>query len=164
MAAKPKPAGIPPPAELREIFQTVSGGAPAADLFATRLQYVADLIAALGPLPQEPVLAWREAGNSARHARIGRKLVVGRQTGDSGLSLAGDDQLSRRHFALRTQGANCALQDLDSRNGTAINASENRIRKHSLCDGDLIYAGRHIFVYLNPARVTSDLAVVGPAP
>ncbi len=152
MTGKPDPNEFPPAAELREIFKTVSGVPPAGDHVATQLQYVADMLAALDRLPAEPILAWREGGDTVRHIPIGREILVGRQTGDSGLCLAGDDLLSRRHFAIRTTGAICALEDLASRNGTAINTSENRIRHTTLCDGDLIYAGRHIFVYLNPTR------------
>ena len=152
MTGKPDPDEFPPDAELREIFQTVSGVPPASDQVVTRLQYVADMLAALGRQPAGPILAWRESDGSVRQVQIGCELIVGRQTGEPGLSLAGDDLLSRRHFAVRAISATGTLEDLASRNGTAINTSENRIRQTTLCDGDLIYAGRHIFVYLNPAR------------
>jgi hypothetical protein len=152
MSAKPGKDEILPLAELREIFQTVSGAPPADDCFATRLQYVADILASLGRQSEEPVLAWSETSSSVKHTRIGRELVVGRQTDDSGLTLSGDHLLSRHHFAIRADGGIYELEDLGSRNGTAINITANKISRKILCDGDLIFAGRHIFVFLNPTR------------
>jgi FHA domain len=152
MSAKSNEPEHPSAAELREILPTVTGFSAPGDPFATRLQYVSDLVIELGPQLSEPILAWREAGNAVRHVPTGRELVVGRQTGDVGLSLPGDDLLSRRHFVIRSDGPLGTLEDLHSRNGTAINTNDNRKNKTTLCDGDLIYAGRHIFVYLNPIR------------
>jgi len=153
MTARPVKPEYPSAAELREILPTVIGAGAAGDPFATRLQYVADLLAKLGRLPAEPVLAWRETNGAVRHIAIGQELVVGRNTNASGLSLAEDELLSRSHFVIRTEGPLGTLEDLASRNGTAVNTSENRATTAKLCDGDLIYAGRHIFVYLNPNRV-----------
>lgn len=141
---------IPPGGELREIFQTVSGSPPPADHLVTRLQYVADLVGALGRAPAGPCLVWRESASVVRHARVGAELVVGRKP-EAGLAFADDDLLSRRHFLIRAGGAACILDDLQSRNGTAVNTSEHRVREKVLRDGDLIYAGRHIFAFLNPA-------------
>jgi len=152
MTGKPGKPEFPPLEELRDIFQTVSSVPPAGDRVATHLQYVADLLAAVGHLPAAAVLAWRDASGAVRYVTIERELVVGRKTGETGLSLAGDDSLSRRHFSVRAAGAMVTLEDLGSHNGTAVNTSEGRVRHATLCDGDLIYAGRHIFVYLNPTR------------
>jgi hypothetical protein len=152
MPAKSNDPERPSAAELREILPTVTGFSAAGDPFATRLQYVSDLVAELGTQLSKPILAWRDAGKAARHVPIGLELVVGRQTGEAGLSLPADDLLSRCHFVIRSDGPLGILEDLGSRNGTAINASNNRQNKTTLCDGDLIYAGRHIFVYLNPIR------------
>lgn len=140
-----------PPAELREIFQTVSGSVPAGDELARRLHYVAEVMAGLGATSGGPVLAWRDAGGGIRHADIASELVVGRRAGES-LNFAEDDLLSRRHLRICNDGSTCALEDLNSRNGTSLNSSENRIRQATLRDGDLIYAGRQILVFLNPAR------------
>jgi hypothetical protein len=151
MRDTPQPEAIPP-AELREIIQTVSGSIPAVDQLARRLHYVAEVMAGLGALPGGPVLAWRDIGGCVRHADIASELVVGRQAGD-GLTFAEDELLSRHHFKVCYDGATCALEDLNSRNGTTVNSSEDRIRRATVRDGDLIYAGRQIFVYLNPARM-----------
>lgn len=143
---------MPPSEELQEICQTISGLPSPNDQIATRLRYVADLLANAGPLPTVPVLVWREEDHSVRHALIGKGLVVGRQTGQSGLALPDDKLLSRRHFEVRTTGAECMLEDLQSRNGTAINRPEARVTQRSLCDGDLILAGNHIFAFLDQSK------------
>jgi pSer/pThr/pTyr-binding forkhead associated (FHA) protein len=116
------------------------------------LHYAAEFMAGLGGLPGGPVLAWRDAAGCVRHTDIASELVVGRRPGE-GLTFAEDDLLSRRHFRICHDGTACALEDLNSRNGTTVNSSENRIRRTTLRDGDLIYAGRQILVYLNPARI-----------
>jgi pSer/pThr/pTyr-binding forkhead associated (FHA) protein len=113
------------------------------------LEYVAELLAGAGPLPKEPLLLWREEGEAARHAVIGQELVVGRNTGGSGLTLPDDAGLSRRHFLIRQATGSCLLEDLKSRNGTAINRPAKRMSQHRLRDGDLILAGSHLFVFLD---------------
>jgi pSer/pThr/pTyr-binding forkhead associated (FHA) protein len=128
-------------------------GLPApGDLLTRRLEYVADLLADAGPLPKEPLLLWRPAGQAPRHALIGQELVVGRNTGQTGLTLSDDAGLSRRHFLVRRDADSCVLEDLKSRNGVAINRPEQRVQQHVLRDGDLILAGTHIFVFLDHGR------------
>jgi hypothetical protein len=122
------------------------------DLLARRLELVADLLAGAGSLPKEPLLLWRPAGQAARHAVIGQELVVGRNTGQTGLTLAEDAGLSRRHFLVRHAADSCVLEDLQSRNGIAINRPEQRVQQHVLRDGDLILAGSHVFIFLDHGR------------
>jgi predicted component of type VI protein secretion system len=124
---------------------------PSDDL-ARRLGFVAELLAAAGPLPKEPLLLWREAGQPARHAVIGQELVVGRNTGQAGLTLSEDSGLSRRHFLVRHEAGPCVLRDLKSHNGTALNEPGQRVQQHLLRDGDLILAGHHVFVFLDHGR------------
>ena len=143
---------MPPSEKLQEICQTISGVPSPKDQIATRLGYVADLLANAGPLPNVPILVWREEDRSIHHVLIGECLIVGRQTGNPGLTLPDDNLLSRRHFAVRVTGAVCMLEDLQSRNGTAINRHEKLVQQRSLCDGDLILAGNHIFAYLNQGK------------
>jgi len=145
-------ASMPPSEELQEICQTISGLPSPNDKIVTRLRYVADLLANAGSLPNAPILVWREEDRPVRHALIGGGLVVGRQTGEPGLTLPDDKLLSRRHFVVRTTGVECMLEDLQSRNGTAINRVEERVQQRSLCDGDLILAGNHIFAFLDQGK------------
>jgi hypothetical protein len=145
-------SSMPAPEELQEICQTISGLPSPNDQIVTRLRYVADLLANAGALPNAPILVWREEDRSVRHALIGEGLVVGRQTDETGLSLPDDNLLSRRHFAVRTTGAERILEDLQSRNGTAINRPEERVQQRSLCDGDLILAGNHVFAFLDQSK------------
>ena len=143
---------FPLPLDLRDASRTLTGLPTPGDQLARRLEYVANLLAGAGPLPQEPLLLWREAGQSARHAVIGQELVVGRKTGQPGLTLPDDAGLSRRHFLVRHAADRCVLEDLKSRNGTAINRPEQRVQQHVLRDGDLILAGSHVFVFLDHGR------------
>ena len=143
---------LPPPLDLRDASRTLAGLPAPSEHLARRLEYVADLLAGAGPLPKERLLLWRGAGQSPRHAVIGQELVVGRKPGQTGLTLPGDAGLSRRHFLIRHTADPCVLEDLKSRNGTAINRPEQRVQQHLLRDGDMILAGSHVFVFLDCGR------------
>jgi hypothetical protein len=134
---------------LRDASQTLTGLPKPGDHLAQRLGFLADLLAGAGTLPKEPLLLWREAGRAARYAIIGQELVVGRNTGQAGLTLAEDEGLSRRHFLVHRAADLCVLEDLNSHNGTAINEAGRRVQQHPLRDGDLILAGNHVFVFLD---------------
>jgi len=70
------------------------------------------------------------------------ELVVGRQAGKGGLTLPSDTFMGRHHFVIRTAGsAGFVLEDLKSRNGTAVNDAQKRIESRLLRDGDIIFAG-----------------------
>jgi hypothetical protein len=134
--------------ELRSISQTLTGTPARMDKLRPRLEHIESLLAQAGKLPDKPVLVWREADGSRRHAVIGAKLVVGRHPDKADLALAGDKLLSRRHFVIRASGEDCELEDLNSRNGTMVNDPRNRVQRQWLLDGDLILAGNHIFAFL----------------
>ena len=138
--------------ELRDLSCTLSAHPVQRDLMVTRLQFVADLLADSGPLPQASLLLWRGADNAVRHARIKNEIVVGRQPGEQGLALVEDKMLSRRHFAVRTEGGACSLEDLKSHNGTAVNEAALRVDKRQIHDGDLIFAGKQVFAFLDQRR------------
>jgi hypothetical protein len=152
MPIEPSHDPFPLPCDLRDASQTLTGMPSPNDLLARRLEYVADLLAGAGSLPKESLLLWRQEGRSTRHAVIGQELVVGRNTGQTGLTLPEDAGLSRRHFLVRLATGSCVLQDLKSRNGVAINRPEQRVQKHELRDGDLILAGSHVFAFLDYGR------------
>jgi hypothetical protein len=143
---------IPPAHDVRDASRTLTGLPKPSDHLARRLECVADLLAGAGSLPKEPLLLWRQPGQSARHAAIGQELVVGRKTGQTGLTLPEDAGLSRRHFLIRLAADACVLEDLQSRNGTALNHPEQRVQQRALRDGDLILAGSHVFVFLDYGR------------
>ncbi len=59
--------------------------------------------------------------------------------------------ISRRHAQLLNNGGSCVLDDLDSTNGTFINA--RRVNKRLLRAGDIVTIGKHRFRYeQRPAR------------
>ena len=139
---------LPTPEELREACHTLSGmPAPNPEL-ATRLQYIANLLADAGPLPCSPVLVWRESDQRVHHAVIRDPFVVGRVAGPSSLAFPEDRLLSRSHFSICHTDEGCLLRNLNSKNGTAVNRAGERVEDRLLRDGDLILAGNHIFAFL----------------
>jgi len=140
-------------AQWRDISETLTAPPQSSDPLLPHLELLADLLADAGSLPREPVLVWREPNQQVRHAAIGSRLVVGRHADAASLALPEDKLLSRAHFAVRPVEEGCELEDLRSRNGTAVNTSENRVRRRLLRDGDLILAGEHIFAFLDQRRM-----------
>ena len=140
--------------EIRSVSQTLTGMPARNDQLVPRLEYVAELLADAGKLPSEPVLVWREGNRKLKYAPVGVKLVVGRQAEGTDVALRDDKLLSAKHFAVKVSGEGCKLKDLNSRNGTAVNEPQNRIRSRLLRDGDLILAGKHIFVFLDQRRTS----------
>src|SRR5262249_27007081 len=61
-----------------------------------------------------------------------------------------DEGLSRRHFMIMQEGADCLVKDLSSRNGTWVNGS--RMPESRLRDRDCIQAGRTQFRLSAPER------------
>ena len=147
MPEHPNPA-LPSPEQLRDLTGTLSAQPGRRDLLATRLKYVAEMLADAGLLPSEPLLLWREPDRTIRRQAINLELAVGRNPG-AGLALPEDKALSRHHFMIRRRDEGFFVQDLDSHNGTAINQAKARIREHALHDGDLILAGDHVFAFLD---------------
>jgi hypothetical protein len=143
---------LPSSEELRDASETLSGLLLPGEQFTARLQFVTDLIVDAGQLPTQPLLAWRDSARSVRHAIVGRELAVGRSPGRQGLSFPNDKLLSRRHFVIRAEGHALLVEDLRSHNGTAINHMQNRIGRRLLHDGDFLFAGSQVFVFLDQAR------------
>jgi pSer/pThr/pTyr-binding forkhead associated (FHA) protein len=60
--------------------------------------------------------------------------------------------LSRRHFLVRAESQVLFVEDLKSHNGTAINRMQDRIERRLLHDGDFLFAGSQVFVFLDQTR------------
>lgn len=86
-----------------------------------------------------------------------KAVKVGRNE-STDFPIPGDKRLSGRHFALKLDGENCLIRDLDSRNGTSVNGTKVS-GKQTLKSGDLIEAGnsqfRVVLVY-NPLSVGAE--------
>lgn len=139
---------------VREACHTFCGLPQTGDELGSRLQYVAELLSGAGRLPAKPLLLWRDAGGVIHHKEIGPELIVGRQSEGCGLALAQDELLSRRHFLIRAAGEENLVEDFRSRNGIAVNQSKNKVQQHILRDGDLIFAGKQVFVFLNQGKTS----------
>jgi hypothetical protein len=142
----------PSDADLFDICKAFTGAPRKEDRMASHLNYIAEILEDCGPLPNEPVLLWRE-DRRVKQKPVGSDLIVGRKPGEQGLALPEDRLLSREHFAIHIVGGSHVLEDLKSRNGTVVNQPNNRIEKHLLHDGDLIFSGSQIFVFLDPRKV-----------
>ncbi|CAN5909306.1 hypothetical protein BH23PLA1_BH23PLA1_29150 [soil metagenome] len=70
-------------------------------------------------------------------------VVVGRSA-EAQISFSEDRSLSRHHFLLEINPPLCFLRDLGSTNGTKVN--DVRLERARLCDGDLITAGKNVFL------------------
>jgi pSer/pThr/pTyr-binding forkhead associated (FHA) protein len=128
---------------------TLPGAPEVKDQMVSRLQYLSDLLAEAGNLPRAPLLLWRETQGTIRQLTLDNNLVIGRQPEPGGLAFAGDKLMSRSHFAIRRKANSFWMEDLKSHNGTAVNEPEQLTSKRMLCNGDVIFAGQQIFVFLN---------------
>jgi len=153
MSEEPISPTTPTPEELRAACQTLLGMPGPSSELATKLRYVAELLADAGPLPPSPLLVWREANQKLRYAVIHGVLVVGRAPGPEGLAFPEDRLLSRDHFSVSVTEDGCLLRNLKSKNGTAVNAATETVGERLLRDGDLIFAGSHIFAFLDQTQV-----------
>lgn len=73
------------------------------------------------------------------------ETIVGRGRG-AGISLNDDTRVSRRHLAVRIDGAMVTVEDLGSANGSALNGQPLKVRS-ALCDGDVLTAGSTTLVF-----------------
>jgi hypothetical protein len=148
MIEEPTGGKPPSPEELREACHTLCGMPGPNPELATRLQYVANLLADAGSLPCSPLLVWRESDQKVHHAVIQDPFVVGRVSGSCTLAFPEDRLLSRSHFSICLTEEGCLLRNLNAKNGTAVNGAGETVGEHLLRDGDLILAGNHIFAFL----------------
>jgi hypothetical protein len=153
MTEEPTEAAPPSLRDLWDACQTLCGMPASNSDLAAKLQYVASLLADAEPLPSAPVLLWRESNQTVRHAVIHGTFVVGRAPELPGLAFPEDKLLSRSHFSVCVTEEGCLLRNLNSKNGTAVNRAGETTSQCLLLDGDLIFAGNHIFAFLDQTRV-----------
>jgi transcriptional regulator of acetoin/glycerol metabolism len=85
------------------------------------------------------------------------------RAGRSALLVVGDHETSRRHLAIRPSENGWMLEDLGSRNGTAVNGE--RVDRFELADGDVIEAGGAMLQFATepePNRDDHDLDLERP--
>ena len=76
--------------------------------------------------------------------REGQSLVFGRSPSRSDVIIPGDEAVSGAHFRITAGAENCQLEDLKSRNGTAVNGQP--VESVTLNDGDHVAAGDNHFL------------------
>lgn len=93
-----------------------------------------------------PRLAWMTPrGSLHQHGLSAHAPVVAGRDATADIQIE-SDRASRRHFEVRPEADNFILRDLESSNGTRVN--ERRTQRRLLRDGDVIEAGRQLFVFL----------------
>jgi hypothetical protein len=131
-----------------ECERTLDGFAPTpCEALFQRLQYVSDLIADAGAMPQEPAMIYRRGDGSVGVYPVRAGATIGRHP-ECNLVIANDLRLGRKHFRVYSSSGTFLVEDLGSKNGTYINDHDQKIERHSLRDGDLILAGDQVFVFL----------------
>lgn len=129
-----------------------------------RFEAVTELEGARGPAMQHGVLLFGSPAPTVRARLLQRtveglvrdvlylvrdEFVLGREAGDR--SYPEDVFMSRRHAAVRREGAGYTLQDLGSSNGTFVQIHG----EHVLRDGDQFRVGHHLFRVDVPAPGTA---------
>lgn len=137
--------------EVAAVGKTVSITRRDTSPLHTRLAAASRLLSSLPAQPLAPSLIFsRGADSSVEAVPIGAGITVGRGT-DATLSLPQCADLSRRHFSLRQESGFWLLEDAGSRNGTMVDGVEGRISRRVLRDGDIIFAGDLLFLFVDPA-------------
>ena len=134
--------------ELPDFGPTLSGQPDRSPLFA-RLRFAAELLADAATCPDRPFVGFRQKDRSVKTVLVGAALGVGREAGCE-LVIADDPKLGRRHLRITASENLHFLEDLRSTNGTYVNDSDERVQRRELRDGDLIFAGSQIFLFVNP--------------
>ncbi len=148
----PAPDPVPPTdSELADAGRTLTIQRPSAAGVRERLMAASTLLASLGHQPTEPSLVFSRGENAKVEAvPVGKGVTVGRGQ-DATLCIPDCADLSRRHFTVRPESGAWLLEDPGSRNGTMVDGTEGRITRRLLRDGDFIFAGPLMFLFVNPA-------------
>lgn len=148
----PNPSNPVHPAEMELAAARMTIGLPARDtsLLRDRLAAASSLLQALGVQPTEASLVFSRGGGAPIEAvATAGGITVGRGN-DCTVCIETCADLSRRHFSVRPESGAWMLEDLGSRNGTTIDGVEGRITRRLLRDGDIIFAGDLLFLFVNP--------------
>ncbi|MEO6740442.1 MAG: FHA domain-containing protein [Chthoniobacteraceae bacterium] len=141
----------PTDAELAAASMTVALPQRDTSPLRDRLAAAASLLQSVDKPPTEASLIFSRGGSAPVEAvPIGSGITVGRGS-DATVCLEKCADLSRRHFCVRPQSGVWLLEDLGSRNGTTIDGADERITRRLLKDGDIIFAGDLLFLFVNPA-------------
>lgn len=100
-----------------------------------------------------PALVVKEGPLAGRRIEVDAELVVGRE--DAGLTIE-DEEISRRHAAIRLRDGALEIEDLGSTNGTHVNGS--RISEPTrLSGGDSVKLGKTV-LEVEAARAAATVA------
>lgn len=149
----PSDTEFDPPCE-SEVAAASLTMAPARQNFLPVRERLAAAFAFLESLPNPPTEASLVFARGRKApfevVPIGAGLAVGRGD-ESSLCLPEGASLSRRHFSVQPKSGMWLLEDLKSRNGTEVDGVPGRVGHRLLRDGDIIFAGEMMFLFVNPA-------------
>ncbi len=147
-SSDPRP---PTDSELAAAGQTVIRARPGAGNVHERLSAASTMLHSLECQPTETSLVFaRSAGARIEVVPIRGGITVGRGS-DCTICLAECADFSRRHFGVRPFSGAWLLEDFGSRNGTIVDGHDGRVTRRLLRDGDFIFAGDLVFLFVNPA-------------
>ena len=89
-------------------------------------------------------------------------FTLGRTESGDG-SLGGDPELSRQHARITIRGGRASLEDLTSKNGSAVNGRHARRSRVALRSGDALALGESVLVYQDECPATLAPASEPPA-
>jgi len=105
-----------------------------------------------------PALVFTEGPLSGRRVEVDAELVVGRE--DAGLTIE-DEEISRRHAAIRPGDGGIEIEDLGSTNGTYVNGVRIEATTR-LAGGDTVKLGRSV-IQVESVRADATVAAAVPA-
>jgi len=85
------------------------------------------------------VLRFTDGPSAGRALYVDSPLVLGRGNADVVID---DQEISRRHALVRSEGDSLEIEDLDSLNGTWVNG--RRVQRARLVEGDIVKIGRTV--------------------
>ncbi|WP_395746004.1 FHA domain-containing protein [Prosthecobacter sp.] len=142
----------PTDSEVAAVGKTVSIIRPDTSPLHTRLAAASRLLSSLPAQPVAASLVFSRGNDLPVEAvPIGDGITVGRGRHES-IPIPECLDLSRRHFSVRQESGFWLLEDASSRNGTFVDGVEGRISRRVLRDGDIIFAGDLLFLFVDPAN------------
>lgn len=145
------PFDQPTESELAAAGMTLASMPKEPDKLRDRLDTASLLLKSLPMQPTAASLVFAKAADAPVEAvPIGSGVTVGRGK-EASVCLAKCEMLSRKHFSVRPESSMWLLEDHGSRNGTRVDGVDGPITRRMLRDGDIIFAGDLIFLFVNPS-------------
>ena len=142
---------LPTASELAAAGLTLAPARRDAGTLRDRLAAASALLNALPAQPTAASLIFAKAADAPVEAvAICSGVTVGRGK-DATVCLEHCVELSRKHFSVRPEAGMWLLEDSGSRTGTRVDGVDGPVARRILRDGDILFAGELMFLFVNPA-------------